>query len=295
MYRSLNCESLGVSGRQSEVIELALTYRFGGMDINMSDFVKQVELRGLEHARRFIDSAKIKIGGFDLPIRWQGDDATFREDLAQLPHIAETAAAIGALTCRTVVMPTCAERPYHENFEFHRQRLTEMADHLGAVRLGLDFLAPAYHREENQFHFISSAEPLVLLAKTINSPNLGVMLDVWNWHVGGHGLDLIKELSADQIAGVRLADLQADADRETVREDQRLLPGRGGAIDSEAILRQLMEIGYEGPVTPYPNPASFSAMTRDSIVKEAGDTLEAMYKAAAAPKKEKPAVPAASE
>lgn len=295
MYRNLNCESLGVSGRQSEVIELALTYRFGGMDLNMSDFVKQVELRGLEHARRFIDSAKIKIGGFDLPIRWQGDDATYREDLVKLPQIAETAASIGAVTCRTVVMPTSSERPYHENFEFHRQRLTEIAEHLGAVRLGLDFLAPAYHREENQFHFISSAEPLVLLAKTINSPNLGVMLDVWNWHVGGHGLDLIKELTADQIVGVRFADLRADADRETVKEDQRMLPGRGGAIDCEAIWRHLLDIGYEGPVTPYPHPSGFGSMTRDNIVKEAGDVMEEVHRAATGTKEVKPAVPAAAE
>ena len=64
MYRNLNCEALGVSGRQSEIIELSLTYRFGGMDLNMAEFRRQVEVHSLEHARRFLDSAKIKIGGF---------------------------------------------------------------------------------------------------------------------------------------------------------------------------------------------------------------------------------------
>ena len=35
MYRSLNIDTLGVSGRQSELIELALTYRFRGIDVDV--------------------------------------------------------------------------------------------------------------------------------------------------------------------------------------------------------------------------------------------------------------------
>jgi sugar phosphate isomerase/epimerase len=296
MYRNLNCEALGVSGRQSEIIELSLTYRFGGMDLNMAEFRRQVEVHSLDHARRFIDSAKIKIGGFELPVRWQADDATYRADLAKLPPIVELAGELGAQVCRTVVSPTCADRPYHENFEFHRHRLTEVAEVLGPVRLGMDFLAPTYHREDSQFHFISSAEPLVLLAKTINMPNLGVVLDSWNWYVGGNGMDLIQELSVDQIVSVRLADAATDVERETLREEGRLLPGQGGAIDNVAILRRLMEIGYEGSVTPYANPSIFGSMTRDNIVKDASDSLDEAWKAAAAPPQETtPAVAAASE
>lgn len=282
MFKNLNCRGLGVSGRQSEIIELALTYRFGGIDLDMDEFCKLSNLRGIEHASRFIQSANIKIGVFELPIRWQGDDAIYRTDLAKLPQIAEAAAAIGAAACRTVVMPTCADRPYHENFEFHRHRLTEIAEILApqGVRLGLDFLAPAYHREDSQFHFISSAEPLILLAKTIGASNVGVMVDAWNWYVGGNAMELVEELSVEQIVGVRLADALPEADRETVREEDRLLPGRGGAIDCVVVLRHLKKVDYAGAVTPYPHAAQFSGMTRDSIVKETGDVLDGIWKAA---------------
>ena len=57
MYKNLCSEALGVSGRQSELIELALTYGFKGIDLDLVSFAKQVELRGLEHAGRFLESA----------------------------------------------------------------------------------------------------------------------------------------------------------------------------------------------------------------------------------------------
>lgn len=297
MFKILSCDALGISGRQSEIIELALSYRYGGIEIDIPHFCKQVELRGIEHARRFIDSAKIKIGSFPLPTRWQGDDGIYRDDLAKLPRIAEVAATIGATACYTAVMPTCPDRPYHENFEFHRHRLTEVGDLLAryGVKLGLDFLAPAYHREDSQFHFISSAEPVIQLARTIGLANVGVVLDTWNWYVGGDSLDMAKDLAVEQIVAVRLADCPADADRETIREDQRMLPGRGGAIDCAAIISHLREAGYEGGVTPYPHPAQFSSMTRDAIVKQTADATDAVWRPSPVSKEVTPATPAATE
>jgi len=282
MYKNLNCESLGVSGRQSELLELALTYDFLGLDLDMIPFCKQVELRGLEHARRFIDSAKVRVGGFELPVRWQGDEAVYREDLGELPKVAEAAASVGATGCRTVVMPTCDDRPYHENFEFHRQRLTEIADALAphSIQLGLDFLAPAHHREDQQFQFISSAETLILLMKTIGVANVGVVVDLWSWHVGGDGNALLKELSGDQIVSVRVADIAAEADLETISEDQRLLPGADGVIDCAAALTHLANLEYQGPVAPFPSPTQFVTMTRDQIVKLASDSLDEAWQAA---------------
>jgi len=282
MYKNLNCEAIGVSGRQSELIELALTYGFAGMNLDMAPFCKQVERHGLEHAKRFLESAKLRVGGFELPVRWQGDEATYREDLTQLPKIAQIASSAGAACCRTVVMPTCDDRPYHENFEFHRQRLTEIADLLAphSICLGLDFLAPVYHREDRQFQFISSAETLILLMKTIGAANVGVVVDLWNWHVGGDSLDTLKELSPEQIVSVCLADIPADADLQTVREDQRLLPNATGVIDSRQAVILLEEMGYEGPITPLPSPELFAGIVRDSVVKQVADAFHASWKPA---------------
>ena len=84
MYKNLGAAGLGISGRQSELIELALTYGFRGFDVVMERLVKQSQRNSLEHAGRFIDSAAnfangFAIGGWDPEIRWDADDAAFKE------------------------------------------------------------------------------------------------------------------------------------------------------------------------------------------------------------------------
>ena len=55
MFKNLNPSFLGVTGHQSEIIELALTYGFAGMDLDVADFATRARLRGMPYARRLID------------------------------------------------------------------------------------------------------------------------------------------------------------------------------------------------------------------------------------------------
>jgi len=279
MFRNLNPQALGVSGRQSELIELALTYGFRGMDLDMVEQTRLVENRGAESAGKFLASAQIKIGGFELPIRWQGDDAVYREDLGKLAKIAETAALYETTGCFTTVMPACDERPYHENFEFHRQRFSEIADILApyGLRLGLGFLATPAPREGKQFQFISSPDALLTLMKTLGVPNVGIVLDLWHWHIGGGTLEQIRELTPEQIVAVRIADVAPDADLSQITEQQRLIPGVGGAVDVLSALQVVRDLGYEGPVSPFANGSQFTGMTRDGIVHDAGLAMEKFW------------------
>ncbi len=57
MFRNLSPQALGISGRQSEIIELSLSYGFKGIDVDMVDFQQTVKASNLAHARRLIDSA----------------------------------------------------------------------------------------------------------------------------------------------------------------------------------------------------------------------------------------------
>ena len=95
MFKNLNPSALGVSGHQSEIIELALTYGFAGIDLNMVEFAARVRLKGMPYARRLIDSAKIRVGTFPLPLEWDTDDETFQKELKKLPEYAECAAELG--------------------------------------------------------------------------------------------------------------------------------------------------------------------------------------------------------
>ena len=64
MYKNLNATVLGVSGRQSELIELAMTYGFRGLDIDIVDLVKRTQRSEFEKAARYLFSAKMLVSGF---------------------------------------------------------------------------------------------------------------------------------------------------------------------------------------------------------------------------------------
>lgn len=276
MFLNLNAAALGISGHQSELIELALTYDFKGMEFDLLSFARQVDMNGYDHTVRFIESAGLVLGSFDLPVNWQGDDAVFHEELERLSALAEVAARLGATGCRTVVMPASNDRPYHENFEFHRQRFTQIGDVLAKhdIQLGLDFEATTAHRDGCQNPFIHSPDALITLAKTVGKPNVGIVVDFWKWHVAGGSLELVRDVSADQIVVVRAADIATDVDLESISDEERLLPGATGVIDSAGVLDHLADIGYEGPVTPFAHGDQFKGQTRDAIIRAAGNSIK---------------------
>ncbi len=281
MYKNLDIKSLGLSGTQSEMIELALSYRFQGMSIDLASFYRQVEEHGLPHARRLIDSARIKIASFRLPFALHAADADgYRLGLAELPKMAEVAQALGCTRCIAAVQPASDERPYHENFEFHRKRISEVNDVLKQhdVRLGLEFQAPAALRKGRAFQFIHAFDGLLHLAKAAS--NVGVVVDLWQMHLTGAGVEEIKALRPEQIVAVYLSDVAEDADLEAADDAGRLLPGETGTIDSAAALTTLAELGYEGPVTPRAYRKAIEEQSRDAIVRLASQRLEEIWKTA---------------
>ncbi len=297
MYKNLSPESLGLSGRQSELIELALTYGFKGFDVRIAEMVKRAELHGTKHTLRFIESAKIKVGGFPLTVRWQGTETEYKADLANVSKVGELAAAARATRCFTNVMPASDEHPYHENFELHRERLGAIVEALGKfnIKLAIGFLAPPSYREGREYQFIQQAEQLLLLIKSVGSPHAGLLLDTWHWRVGGGGMDQIGELSGDQIVIVRMAEVPEDADLSKIEEKQRLLPSADESSDAVALLKMLDEKDYNGPVSLYPHSRRFSGMTRDAIVQKTAESFENLMKAAGLTKPVKVPVVAAEQ
>jgi sugar phosphate isomerase/epimerase len=287
MYRNLNIRLLGIAGRQSEVIELALSHRFKGMDLDLAEFAGQVETSGLAHARRLIDSARIKLGSFRLPVQWSGaedDPDAYARDLAKLPKAAELAAAIGCTRAVTGVAPASDERPYHENFEFHRKRLVEIADVLSGhgVKLGLEIVTSPMARAGRAFQFIADYDGLVQLVKLVSADNVGITLDTWDLLTSGGDLATIKKLPANKIVSVVLCDAATGADPATATEGQQLLPGEGGGgqIDCTAALVSLAEVGYDGPIAPKAGATALHGLSRDAKVKKAAELLAQLWKQA---------------
>ena len=86
MFRNLSTIGLPLSGRPSELIELALSFGFDAMDIDILDFQQQSDAFGVPHARRLMVSARLKGGTFHLPVQLDADEATYKEQLAALPE-----------------------------------------------------------------------------------------------------------------------------------------------------------------------------------------------------------------
>jgi sugar phosphate isomerase/epimerase len=282
MFKNLSASALSIVGHQSEILELALSYGFRGVDLPIEEYVLAVQTQGVPYARRLIDSARIRLGAFRLPLALDVADDAFQSAGPHLQRCAEVAAAMGCTRCTATIAPTSEERPYHENFEFHRRRLEELCRMFepSEVRLGVGFRATPNVRQGRRFEFIHDPEALLTLVSMVGASNLGIVLDVWDWFVATESLERVHSLSAEQVVTVDLADLPEDVALGSISEVARLLPGTTGRIDSPAVLAALAEMGYDGPVTPKPARVAQSGVRRDAVVKRAAEMLDQVWQAA---------------
>ena len=299
MFKNLNASSLGVAGHQSEIIELALTYGFRGMDLDAVELLSRVKLHGMPYARRLIESArnrlgKFEVGTFNLPLEWDTDDDVFKAELAKLPDYAGVAAEIGCTRCLASIAPAGDMRPYHENFEFHRHRFADICKVLesSGVRLGVGFRAVEALRKSRAFQFIHDFDALSLLVNMVGAANIGVVLDVWELFVSGGSVDNVRGLTANQIVAVQLADARADdTPAAELTEEARFVPQEAGRIDLKPYMVALAELDYDGPVTVKPNRNTLGGMRRDPIVKMVSGVLDRIWKEAGLTPDGKLAVP----
>jgi sugar phosphate isomerase/epimerase len=296
MFKNLNPSALGISGHQSEIIELALTYGFTGLDVNIAEFAVRARLKGMPYARRLIDSAKIRVGTFALPMEWDTDDESFQKDLKKLSEYAGCAAELGCTCATAVLAPAGDKRPYHENFEFHRHRFQDICAALkpAGVRLAVGFLGAEYHRRDQVFQFVHDLDALTLLLNMVSAPNLGLLLDAWDIAACGASFEAVRKLPVEQIVAVQLAEMPANVPVAELDEKSRLLPAVEGArIDLVGLLSLLREKGYNGPVTVKPSRTAFQTRRRETIVKQTAEVLDKVWRAAGLPPTVRPALAAA--
>lgn len=276
MFKNLSAAALGVSGRQSEIIELALSNGFRGIDLDLTEIAAQAASQGLPLARRLLDSAKLKYGSAPLPVRL-ADDAAYQADLQALPQVAELASALGCLRLRATLEPASDQLPFHENFELHRRRLAEVAGVLAqhGLQLAVGFDPTPARRAGQHYEFIYSLDNLLMLLSLVASKNVGVAADLWRLNASDAGWEGLKKIKREQLLCVDVADA-----KDAAPESGPLLPGDGGSVDVAAALTYLTEIGYDGPITPQRDPQAYPAQGREAICRDAGQKLDAAWKAA---------------
>lgn len=283
MFKNLSAAALGISGGQSELIELALTFGFQGFDIEIGEFAARAKVHGVPYSKRLIESARMRLGTFALPFALDADDPTFGQGVGKLSELAEVAAQAGCVRCLTTVAPASDLRPYHENFEFHRKRLAVVAKVLepAGIRLGVGFRASESLRTGKAFQFLHDIDALLMLLSMVAASNVGLNLDVWEVFVGGGTVEKIRALPAEKLVAVQIANLPADVNAAIATDEHRLLPGdESGVIDMAAVLTAVGELGYAGPVTPAPSRSRIQSTRRDLLVREVGESLTRVWKAA---------------
>lgn len=282
MLRSLSPVGLGISATQSELVELVLTHGFKAVELDVVALAADAQEQGLARARRFFESAKLRFSYFRLPIRLEAEAAEWPAELARLGELAQIAAESGCTRCVVAVEPGSDERPYHQNFEFHRQRLSDVARTLEpqGIRLGIGFRAAAEMRAGKAFEFVHDFEALKLLASMVPQANAGFWIDLWELWASGSSIEAVRKLPTGKLVAVELADAPADLAPAEAKQSDRLLPGETGTIDAAAALVALAESGFDGPVTPTAHPSRLQGQRRDAVAKAAGERLEQAWKSA---------------
>jgi sugar phosphate isomerase/epimerase len=285
MYKNLNATVLGVSGRQSELIELAMTYGFRGLDIDIVDLVKRTQRSEFEKAARYLLSAKMMVSGFETPIDLDSDDATFEKTLAQLPATIEIAGKVNA-RAGFLRLPAATDRlPFHEYFDVLRKRVDRIAEIFAAnnVMLGLYFSTALENRENRQFKFIQDVGGFLAFFNACTNKSVGLVIDTFNWVVGGGTFEQLATIPGNRIAVLRLADAETLPTVEDASLKMRQLAGTSGVIDNVRIVSVLSKAGFDGPITAFGHASNFGGMTRDSIVAKSQDSLDNVLAGAGLP------------
>jgi sugar phosphate isomerase/epimerase len=284
LYRNLSTVGLPLSGRPSELIELALSFGFDGMEIDILDFCQQADIYGVAHARRLMVSARLKAASFRLPVALAGDEEAFQADLAALPKRLEMAAATECPRALATLEPGSNDHEFKDFFEQYRTRLHTIGDLLEqhGIMLGLAIRPEAAARADLAHGFIQTYEGLVgLLAAS--HPRVGAIVDAFSLRITGESPEILQQIPRGRIVEVRLSDAPHDPPPAELTKEQRLLVGETGVIGAAKILQAAEAAGFDGPVTPWADRSTIAGRGRERIVRIAGDRMEAVWREAGLP------------
>jgi sugar phosphate isomerase/epimerase len=279
MFRNLSTVGLPLSGRPSELIEMALSFGFDSMDLDLIDFQQQAKVYGVEHARRLMVSARLNVGVFPLPVSLGGDDETFAKDLAALADRLDLAQQAEATRAVATVEPASDEHSFKDNFERYRTRLHAIGELLAprGIMLGLAINPDPAERDQKAHRFLHTLEGLLGLV-AVSHEQVGVVVDPFAMHAAGESISMIADIPAGKIVELRLSDAPADVPGAELTKAQRLLPGETGTIDMVAVIKAAEAAKFDGCVTPWAARATISGRGRERIVRLAGDRLIRAWK-----------------
>lgn len=276
MYKNFSPAALGITGRQSELIELALTYGFRGFDIDMADMRRRAGRSTPDDAFKYLKATDLLIGGFNAEVDLDAEDDVYKSQLAGL-HPTSDLAARWKARYACILLPAATDRAaYPEYFDVIRARLTQIAEVLGArkLKLAIGFSAGKEMSHGKEFPFINNAEGLIAMVKAISADNVGMIVDSFDWLVSGSTLAQVAVLNPKSIVTVRLGSVLPGVDLKTTTSDDRVLPVLEGPLSHVAFVMKLKEIGFDGPIGPSASGSQYKVETREFIVSTGQEAID---------------------
>lgn len=275
MYTCFGPGDLGIDLPFPDAARLASECGFEGIQVDL-DYLNE---HGPDRYRDVLSANGLRTGTLALPLSVDAEATEYERGLAALEGNVERAAAIGCTRSSTYLLSFSDERPFDENFEFHRRRLEEataiLADH--DIELGLEFLGPETLRDGHEYDFIHTAEGMLELCDAIDPDTAGLLLDSWHWYTAGESLGTLLGLEADDIVDVHLNDAPRGAPVDELVDTVRCLPGETGVIDVDPFLQHLAAVGYEGPVTAEPFSERVEGMPPEEAAAETMRSMETVW------------------
>ena len=233
----------------------------------------------LNETKELLANTGLKAAGFNLPIEFRRDAATFEADLAKLESYVRYAAEIGAKRCITWVLPSSDTYTYAENFELHRSRLKKACEVLKTYGMvfGMEFIGPPKSRRGVKHEFIHNLDQMLKLCDAIGTGNAGLLLDVWHWDLAGQTKADFGKLTADQVALVHINDAPAGVPVEEQEDSIRKLPGETGVLRMAEFFDGLLTMGYDGPVLAEPFEVKLKEMTYEQALETVMDSINRVW------------------
>ncbi len=253
MYKTLNAGAIGIRNYSLEAsLSLARQTGFAGLDFSIQEAARLAKDKGINRVKQLFVEYGIQPGAWAPPVNWQGD--SWRADLDNLPRFADVAAELGALRASTWCPPSSAEREFDANFSWHVERLGAIAQVLKpyGIRFGIEFIGPQSLRPPDRHAFIYTMEGMMELARAIGAGNVGLLLDAWHLHTSGGAVDDLDKISKQDIVNVHVNDAPVGLSMAEYDDHDRRLPMETGVLPLADFMHKLVELGYDGPVTPEP-------------------------------------------
>ena len=289
MFKNLSPNAIGIRGLTlPETIQLAAKTGYAGIDVNIREAAALADAHGAAYVRDLFAAANILPGQWGLPVTWNKEEAQWRQDMAELPKLAQVGVELGCRRTSTWCPSGSDTRPYAENYAWHIERFRPIAsilkDH--GCQFGIEFLGPKTLRDATPFPFIYTMEEMMQLAGDIGAGNVGLLLDAWHLYTSGGTLDDLNKITADDIVTVHINDAPAGVPRDELMDLVRCLPMETGVIDLPGFMRKLAQLGYTGPVTTEPfsqRTNELAAHDPEAAARLVSQAMDRLWQAAALP------------